>query len=124
VVFLFGATAVLVSAVGLAGLVGYSVARRTREIAVRLAIGARSRDIRWLVAREAVTAAVAGAVGGLVAGEWLAGTLRHLLFGIDPQDPLSLAVAVLIMVLVVAAAAAVPASRALHVDPSDALRSE
>jgi putative ABC transport system permease protein len=124
VVVLFGITTIVVSATGLIGIVGFSVARRTREIAVRMAIGARARDVRWLVAREAVLAAIAGAIGGLAAGAWLSGTLTHLLFGIPPQDPMSFAAAVLVMAVVVAGAASIPASRALRIDPCDALRSE
>jgi putative ABC transport system permease protein len=124
VVVLFGVTAIVVSAAGLIGVVGFSVARRTREIAVRMAIGARARDVRWLVAREAVLAATAGSIGGLVAGAWLAGTLTHLLFGVPPEDILSFASAVVVMAVVVGVAASIPASRALRIDPCDALRSE
>jgi putative ABC transport system permease protein len=124
VVVLFSVTAIVVSAVGLVGVVGFSVARRTREIAVRVAIGARARDVRWLVAREAVLAAVSGSIGGLVTGWWLAGTLTHLLFGVPPQDVTSFAAAVVVMAVVVAVAASIPAHRALHIDPCDALRSE
>jgi predicted permease len=124
VIVLFGITAIIVSATGLIGVVGFSVAHRTREIAVRMAIGARARDVRWLVAREAVLAAVVGSIAGLVAGAWLAGTLTHLLFGVPPEDITSFAAAIFVMAIVVGVAASIPASRALRIDLCDALRSE
>jgi ABC-type antimicrobial peptide transport system permease subunit len=80
--------------------------------------------VRWLVAREAVLAASAGSIGGLVAGAWLAGTLTHLLFGVPPEDITSFGSAVVVMAVVVGVAASIPASRAVRIDPCDALRSE
>jgi predicted permease len=124
VMTLFSVAALVVSATGLMGVVGFSVARRTREIAIRVAVGARSAHVRWLVAREAVSAASIGAVCGLVGGAWLSRTLTHFLYGIQPADPASLLLAVVAMAAVTASAATIPANKALRIAPTDALRSE
>jgi predicted permease len=124
VVGLFAVTALCVSAAGLVGVVGFSVARRTREIAIRVAIGARSSSIRWLVMREAVVAGAAGALGGLALVLALSGNLTGLLYGISPEDSWSVASALLAMVAVIILAAIVPATRALRIQPSLVLKSD
>lgn len=121
VVVLFAITAAIVSAAGLSGVVGFSVARRTREIAIRVAIRATAAQVRWTVAGEAVTAAFIGAAVGAVSVAWLSGTITHLLYGIGPLDPGSLLIACVAMVVTVAVSAIVPARRALRVSPTDSL---
>lgn len=120
----FGAAAIGVSAAGLVGVVGFVVARRTREIAIRMAIGAGRADVRRLVTREAARASAAGAGIGLLLGAWLSRTMESFLYGIAPADPWSLVLAAGLLVLVVALAAWVPARRAIRLSPSEALRIE
>jgi predicted permease len=119
--------AVAAGAVTLAGLVGivtFIVARRTREIAIRLAVGARPTHIRRLVVREVLAAAAAGAAVGLLVGRWLSTWLESFVFGIEAGNwPTALAAAlgaVTIMIL----AALVPARRAVRLQPTVALRTE
>jgi ABC-type antimicrobial peptide transport system permease subunit len=80
--------------------------------------------VLWIVAREAVAASACGASCGILAGGWLSGTLIHLLYGIEPLDVFSFAAAALVMTGAVGVAASVPASRALRIAPTEALRCE
>ena len=120
----FGVLAVLLVATGLYGTLAYKVARRTAEIGVRMALGARRPQVLWLVMRESmILCAVGGLVGiaGSVAGvRWL----RSMLYGIGPWDPGTFAAAIAGIVLVAVAASLVPARRAASVDPMVALRLE
>jgi ABC-type antimicrobial peptide transport system permease subunit len=120
----FAAAASIVSASGLIGVVGSTVARRTREIAIRISLGANAQQVRLLVTREALVAAASGGIAGLIAGGVLSRFLESLLYGIHPADPLSTAIAALVMLGVVGAAAAVPAKRATSLMPTIALRME
>jgi putative ABC transport system permease protein len=121
---LFAIAGVGVTASGLVGIVAFIGARRTREIAIRMALGARSRHVRVVVVREAVLAAAGGAVAGLVMGRWAGRLMEHHLYGISPGDIASLVMAGLAMLGVVGLAAWIPANRALKVSPADALRVE
>jgi ABC-type antimicrobial peptide transport system permease subunit len=118
----FAALAAVLATVGVYGVISYSVVRRTHEIGIRLALGAGRGDILRLELREA--AAVLGA--GLVLGTlltWICTRMaRDLLFGLQPDDPGTLATGVAFMAVVAAAAALVPARRAARVDPVVALR--
>jgi predicted permease len=124
IVAFFGIAAIGVSAAGLVGVVGFVVARRTREIAIRMAVGARRSDVRRLVTREAALASGAGAVVGFVAGGWLSRTMESFLFGIRPADPISMVLAAVALVAIVGGAAWVPARRAMRLSPVEALRVE
>ncbi len=124
IVVFFGLAAIGVSAAGVVGVVGFVVARRTREIAIRLAIGATARDVRRLVTREAGIAAAIGAVMGLVGARWISTTIESLLYGIEPVDPLSFVLAAVIIVTIVVAAAWLPARRASRLSPAIALHAE
>jgi predicted permease len=124
IVIFFGVAAIGVSAAGLIGVVGSVVARRTREIAIRMAIGADRTDVRRLVTREAVLASGLGAAVGLSAGGWLSKTMESFLYGVSPADPLSMALAAAALMAIVVAAAWVPARRAMRLSPADALRAE
>jgi predicted permease len=118
----FAAFALLIAGVGLFGVLSYSVAQRTREIGVRTALGARARDIIWLVLRQAAIIAVLGIVVGLWTSFAASRYLSTFLYGVDPHDAVSFgAVSVLVMVVTVAACI-VPARRAARVDPLQALR--
>jgi predicted permease len=121
---LFGGLALLVASVGLFGLMSYSVARRTNEIGIRMALGAQRQDVLRLVMRESmilVGAGVAFGLGGAVASSRL---VSSLLFGLAPNDPITMAGAITVMVLVSALAGYLPARRALRINPMVALRYE
>ena len=107
---------------GLIGIVSFVVARRTREIAIRMALGATPSRIRSLVLREALGASVVGGIAGLVASRWLARTLESLLYGVTPGDVSATLVAIFAMLLVVGLASASPLRRAVHLSPSVAMR--
>jgi ABC-type antimicrobial peptide transport system permease subunit len=121
---LFAALALLLACVGLYGLMSYSVAGRTREIGVRMALGASRRNLVWLVLREAMTMVVVGIGVGLPLAMAASRGLRSLLFQATAIDPLPLAASTLLLGSVAAFAAWLPARRASKVDPMVALRYE
>jgi ABC-type antimicrobial peptide transport system permease subunit len=120
----FGALALLLACVGLYGLMAYTVARRTAEIGIRLALGARRGHILWLVLREALWLALAGIAAGVPLALWAARYAKSALFGVSTADPLTIAVTVALLLGVAALAGYVPARRAIGVDPVVALRYE
>jgi putative ABC transport system permease protein len=121
---LFAFLAVALAAVGVYGVISYSVARRTREIGIRVALGATGQDVVGMVVRQAMTMALAGIVIGLGAAAALGRTIRMLLFGVSATDPLIYAALTVILAVVAGLAAFVPARRAARVDPTVALRYE
>jgi ABC-type antimicrobial peptide transport system permease subunit len=116
--------ALTLGAVGIYGVVAYVVSLRTREIAVRLALGARPADVRHLVARQAGVVIAVGIGVGLVGAVTLTRELRALLFDISPLDPLSMLAAAALLGVVAAIATWVPAHRASTLDPAQALRAD
>jgi ABC-type antimicrobial peptide transport system permease subunit len=123
-VTLFAASALLLAAAGIYGTVSYFVARRTRDLAIRLALGAARNGIMGLVVRRAVRLAVWGVLLGL-GGVWLSTlALEGLVFGLRPMDPLTLAGGCALLATVAVAAAVFPARRAVRVAPVLALRTE
>jgi putative ABC transport system permease protein len=120
----FAGIALVLAAVGLYGVIAYSVAQRTREIGVRVALGAQAADIARLVLVEAVRLAVMGVVLGVAGAMAATGTLRGLLFGVGPTDPATFILIALLLASVALAAAYLPTRRALGVDPTEALRAE
>jgi putative ABC transport system permease protein len=120
----FGLTASLLAAVGLYGVIAYSVTRRTPEIGVRIALGATQREVFRLVFQEVAVITAIGVVAGLILAASLARLVQSQLFGVHPYDPLTVSSAIIVLLLVVAAAAFFPARRAAAVDPVTALRSE
>jgi putative ABC transport system permease protein len=120
----FAAVALLLAGLGLYGVVAFWVARRTSEIAVRVAIGARAGDVLWLVMRRTVLLVAGGVAIGLAASIAAARAIAGLLYGVTPADPTALVLATLFLVLVAMLAAYLPARRALHVDPIVALRAD
>ena len=120
----FAATALLLSAVGIYGVTAYAVSQRTREIGVRMALGADPGDVRGLVLRDGLRLAGAGLAIGLVAAFGLTRLLRGLLFEIPPTDLMTHAGVALILLAVVLAASWIPARRAARMDPWRALRAE
>jgi putative ABC transport system permease protein len=120
----FAGTAVLLAALGLFGVISVGVSQRTREIGVRMALGARSEQVLGLVLREATTLAVVGIAVGLLTALALSRSLSTLLFNVSPRDPLAFAAAPLVLLLTAVVAAWLPARRAARVDPVEALRRE
>jgi ABC-type antimicrobial peptide transport system permease subunit len=118
----FGALALLVSCVGLYGLMAYAVAQRVAEIGIRMALGARGGSIAWMVVREALLLAVAGIAAGIPLALWAGRYAKSQLFEIKASDPVSIAIAVAALLVVAAVAAWAPARRAIRVDPMTALR--
>ena len=120
----FATIAVILAALGLYGVLAYSVAQRKREIGVRVALGAQAGDVLRIVAREGLGLTAAGAVLGLGAAAVLSRLMSVLLFGIKPLDPASFAGAMVVLTASAVAACWIPARRALQVDPAIALRDE
>jgi predicted permease len=123
-VALFGGAAGLLAAIGLYGVLAHWVSQRTREIGVRMALGAHPQGVLWLVARQALWLLAGGLGAGLPLALSVGGTLRSLLYGVQPDDPGTFAAVVLAMMAVTVFAALVPAVRAARVNPIVTLRYE
>jgi predicted permease len=121
---LFGGLSLLLACVGLYGLLSHDVTRRTREIGMRMALGARQLDVLRLVVSRGVGLSVAGAMLGILAALGATRFLASLLYGVRPFDPLNFAAVVLLLAVVAVAACILPARRAMRVDPIVALRHE
>jgi predicted permease len=121
---LFGGLALLLTGLGLYGVMAYSVARRTGEIGIRMALGARGSNVLWMIQRETLMLVVIGAAIGLPSAIAASGFISSLLFGLKPSDPLTLGGATLLMLAVSALAAYLPARHASRLDPMHALRYE
>jgi len=124
VLTIFGASALLLAAVGIYGLMAYSVARRTQEIGIRLALGAASTHIRTMIVSQGLRPALAGIACGLAAAFGLNRLLAGLLFAVNPWDPLAFIIVPAILLAVALLSVWLPAIRAARVDPSLALRCE
>jgi len=120
----FGLLALLLACIGLYGVMSYDVARRTREIGVRVALGAEAIDVVRLVMRETLSLVVIGLVAGLIAALATTRLIASLLYDLTPNDPLTIGLAGLLLLTVAALAGYLPARRAARVDPMMALRSE
>jgi putative ABC transport system permease protein len=118
----FGAIAVLLSAIGLYGVTSHAVTRRRGEIGIRLALGGQPSAIVRLTLMRTGTLVVPGTLIGVLAAVWLSRYVAPLLYGVEPRDPVTLAVAAVTLVAVAALAAWIPASRASRVDPAEVLR--
>jgi ABC-type antimicrobial peptide transport system permease subunit len=110
--------------VGLYGLLAYSVLRRTKEIGVRMALGAQPRGVVWLVAKRALGLVGLGVAFGVPAAWMLSQSIQSMLFGLTSTDRGVVTVAVILLVAASLAAASIPARRAARVDPMIALRHE
>jgi putative ABC transport system permease protein len=124
VILTFAAIAVVLSVVGVYGLLAYLVAQRRREIGLRLAIGASPSDVVWLFVREGAALTVVGLVAGLVAALVAGRLIASLLFAVTPADPATLASVACALAGAAALATYLPARRAARVDPNEALRAD
>jgi predicted permease len=123
-VTMFGAIALVLAAIGIYGVMAFSVARRTPEIGIRMAIGAQRGDVQWLVLRQSLSLAALGVFVGIPSALELTSLVSKLLYGVKPNDPISLIGAVMVMIAVAGLAAWIPARRASRIDPMVALRNE
>ncbi len=121
---IFASSAMLLASVGLYSLISMVVAARTREIGVRMALGAQPGRIAALVLADAGGLLLAGVLLGVIAALVTNRVLRSVLFGVSPLDPLTLTSAILVLVMVSTIAASVPARRAAAIDPLGAIRAE
>ena len=120
----FSAIALLLAAGGIYGVLHYSVAQQTREIGIRMALGARPRQVVMLIVRDGAKLSVVGLVIGVTGSAVMTRFLRSLLFGIGPMDPVTLAGVSILLGIVALLACYIPARRAAKVDPMVALRYE
>jgi ABC-type antimicrobial peptide transport system permease subunit len=121
---LFGGLALLLASIGLFGLMSYNVSRRTNEIGIRMALGAQRADVLGLVMRESMVLVAIGIVCGLAVALAASASVKTLLYGLPPTDPIAIVTAMLVMIAVSGLAGYLPARRASKVDPMVALHYE
>lgn len=120
----FGILAIVLAAIGVYGSMAYAVARRTREIGIRVAIGARKGNVLALVTRRAAVLLIAGTICGTAAALFVSKMFSAILYRISPRDPATYAISIALMSAIALLACLVPARRALSIDPASALREE
>jgi putative ABC transport system permease protein len=121
---IFAAVALLLASVGIYGVMSYSVEQRTREIGIRMALGAERRSVLRLIVGQGARLAAAGIGVGVIGAFALSRVMAGLLYGVSPTDPLTYVALAALLAAVAVAACAVPARRAVRVDPAVALRAE
>jgi putative ABC transport system permease protein len=121
---IFASVALVLAAIGIFGVLSYAVAQRTREIGIRMALGAQARTVIGLVVREAMTLVILGVVCGTIAALLLSRTMTRMLFSVTPTDPATFAIVAMGLLAVALFASYLPARRATRVDPIVALRTE
>ena len=121
---LFAAIAAAMAAIGVFGVMSYVVNLRFRELGIRLALGARTAEVQRMVMADGLKQALTGVALGVVAASWLTRSMRTLLFGVSPGDPLTLTLVAALLVGTAALACFVPARRATRIDPLSILRTE
>jgi putative ABC transport system permease protein len=121
---LFGGVAMILASIGVYGVLSYNVAQRTRELGIRIALGAEARRLRRMVVGEAVRWAMLGLLIGVIWALALTRVLASQLYGISPTDPLTFVALGLLVLALSALASLIPANRATRVDPMITMRSE
>ena len=121
---IFGVLATALAIIGLYGVMAYTVARRAREIGIRIVLGAETGSVVWLVMREVLALVFTGVLIGLPAAYTLSRAVRSELYGIEPNDPASMFLATLLLTAVALLAGYIPARRAATYDPVRVLRAE
>jgi putative ABC transport system permease protein len=121
---LFAATALALAIVGIYGVIAYSVVQRTRELGVRIALGAQRGNVLWIVLRQAVVLGAIGVGLGIIGSFFASRAMTSLIFGIAPRDPATFVSVAFLLLVVALFAAFVPAWRATRIDPTTALRAE
>jgi putative ABC transport system permease protein len=124
ILMIFAGVALLLAAIGLYGVLSYIVGQRTREVGIRMALGATAASVRSLMLGQGLRLALIGLGAGLVACLGLSRLMESLLYGVSPVDPLVLATVVLLLGLIGLVSSWLPARRATQVNPMDALRTE
>ena len=119
-----GAMALLIGVIGLYGVIAYGVSRRTREIGIRMALGAEPAQLRRMFVRQGLVLAVTGAGLGLLAAAGLTSLMKSLLFGVTALDPVTYAAVAAVLIAAAALASYIPSRRATAVDPTHALRAD
>jgi predicted permease len=119
-----GSMALLLGVIGIYGVISYAVSQRTREIGIRIALGAQKSELRWMFMRFALTVTAVGVAIGLIAAAGLTRLMSSLLFGVSPMDPLTFLAVPLLLAMAAAVASYLPAWRATRVNPVEALRAE
>jgi ABC-type antimicrobial peptide transport system permease subunit len=120
----FGSIGLLLAAVGIFGVISYSVSRRTRELGIRVALGAQPGSVLGMILRQALALTLIGIAVGVPCTLATARLITHLLFNVTPYDPVTLVLVSLVLLAVGALAGYIPAQRAMRVDPVVALRHE
>ena len=121
---IFAGVALLLAAIGIYGLMAYSVQQRTQEIGIRMALGANARDVQKLVVRQGMALAFAGLIIGVAAALGVTRLMASLLYGVTPRDPIAMTSVALLLVGVALSATYLPARRASQMDPGESLRYE
>ena len=121
---IFASLALLLAAIGIYGLMAYSVQQRTQEIGIRMALGASAQDVRKMVVRQGMALALAGVIIGVTAALGVTRLMASLLYGVTPKDPIAMTSVALLLVGVALAATYLPARRASQMDPVESLRYE
>jgi putative ABC transport system permease protein len=121
---IFAVVALVLAAVGIYGVISYSVSRRTREIGIRIALGAGRTDVLRMVVRQAIAQALAGAAIGLAGALLISRLIAKMLYGVQPTDPITFGGVVIVLALAAMLAACIPARRATRIEPVVALRNE
>jgi len=117
-----GAMALALGIIGIYGVISYAVSQRTREIGIRLALGAQKKELKWIFVRSALMLTVIGVAIGLTAAAALTQSMKSLLFGISPLDPITYLTVPLVLAGAALVASYLPARRAASINPVEALR--
>ena len=121
---LFAAVALALATLGTYGVISFAVSQRTREIGIRMALGASAAGVMRMIVGQGVGVAIAGAAAGLAVAIAVSGVLESLLYGVEPADPVTFVAIIALLLTAVAVASWIPARRAAGIQPTEALREE